>query len=179
MLNTYNIIGIDPGNNLGISCFNINSNNTINTIETNIVILSKRLEDDDPRLLRMELLESILTDLNDYYQPVAVGLESAFMNTKFATAVIQLSQYVSMIEYTFYKLNPFIKLMKYPPKYIKSKISTGDATKEDMMTGLSKIKEITNILDLECLTEHQIDATAIAYTLLQDIRSYPLYLQSK
>lgn len=176
MDDTFSLLGIDPGNNLGISCFTINSNFEITEIETRLIKLSNNILEHETNIDRLNFLNNYLTYLYNFYRPSVIGVESAFMNTKFATAIIQLTQYVTIIEQTFFNLDPFIKLYKYPPKYVKSMIATGDADKNDVLSGVSRIKEITKLINVNTLSEHEIDATAIAYTLLSDIRKYPVLL---
>ena len=179
-MDTFNIIGIDPGNNLGISVFTLDTDLKIKSITTHY----KFLEDypsnisSDKKLARLLYLQNLPYKLVNMYNPIAVGVETAFMNSRFPTAVMALSQYVSTIEINFINANNFIKFFKYPPKYIKKFINTGDANKKDMLAGIKKIKEITDVLDLQGRTEHEIDATAIAYVTLQEIRSFPLVLCS-
>ena len=179
LTNSYNILGIDPGNNLGISCFTIDSTtNDIIAINTELMVLSSMLQKEEHRIDKFILLQKIIGNLSTTYRPVADGIESAFMNTKFANAVMQLSQYVSMIEYRLYKDNPYIKILKYPPKYVKSKIYKGTADKQDMLCAIRNIPEIISLLDITNISDHQVDATAICYTLLQDIKQYPMILYS-
>lgn len=179
-METFNIIGIDPGNNLGVSVFTLDTNLNIKSITTHF----RFLEDypsaltEDKKLARLIYLQQLPYHLVNLYNPIAVGMETAFMNSRFPTAVMALSQYVSTIELNFINANSFIKFFKYPPKYIKKFINTGDANKKDMLAGIKKIKEITDVLDLNNKTEHEIDATAIAYVTLQEIRLYPLVLCS-
>lgn len=179
-METFNIIGIDPGNNLGISVFNLDLDYKIKFIKTHFYVLEDygSTVSNDKKLAKLLFLQNIPSYLINMYQPVAVGVESAFMNSRFPTAVMSLSQYVSTIELAFKNNNPFIKLFKYPPKYIKKFINTGDANKKDMLSGIKKVKEIMDVFDPTGKTEHEIDATSIAYVLLNEIRNYPLVLCS-
>lgn len=180
MIETFNLIGIDPGNNLGISVFNLDTELNIKNITTHYIFLEDFPSSlsYDKKLARLLYLQQLPFRLVNLYNPVAVGIETAFMNSRFPQAVMALSQYVSTIEINFIAANNFIKFFKYPPKYIKKFIDTGDANKKDMLSGIKKIKEITNVFDPTGRTEHEIDATAIAYVTLQEIRKYPLVLCS-
>lgn len=175
-MEAFNIIGIDPGNNLGVSCFTINESYEILNIDTRLIKLSNNIEEYEHNVDRLQFLSTYIEYLYSFYKPSVVSLESAFMNTKFATAIIQLTQYVTIIEQTLNKLDPFVKIYKYPPKYIKRIVATGDANKNDMLSAVSEINEIVKLLNIEKLSEHEIDATAIAYVLLNDIRKYPVLL---
>ena len=47
-----------------------------------------------------------------------------------------------------------------------------------MLNFMTSIPEIRSIADLYGRTEHEIDATAIAYTALKEVRQYPYILYS-
>ena len=47
-----------------------------------------------------------------------------------------------------------------------------------MLKAIKNIPELSNKIDTTLLTEHEIDAIAIAYTMLKEIRLYPLSLCS-
>lgn len=171
MQDTFNIIGIDPGNNLGVSIFTIDSiNYNICNIETRTYVLNRLIEEENS-LNRLLVLSDIVNNLYMEFDPLAIGLEDAFMNFRFPKAIINLAKYVGLIELEFIKLNRYIKVFKYAPKYIKSIISTGDANKSDMLCGVSNIPELAKFLNVNTLTEHSIDATAIGYVTLLDIRN--------
>lgn len=179
-MNTFNIIGIDPGNNTGISILNIDANTLkllhIHTLFFKLENYSSNIIEDN-LLSKLVYIKEIVHYLSNTYNPIVVGIESAFMNTRFPKAIINLSQYVGTLELEFKLCNNFTKVLKYAPKYIKSIISTGDADKKDMSKGISKIKEIKNLVpNIKELTEHEIDAIAIGYVTLEEIRKYPLYL---
>lgn len=178
MDNTFYLIGIDPGNNLGISIFHIDNNFNILDITTYTHCLDHFYFSISPNKIinKLYYLKSIITNLLDYYHPLSVSIESAFMNNKFPKAIMNLSQYVGTIELSVREYSSFIKVFKYAPKYVKSVICKGDANKEDMLTNIKKIEEINKHLDYSNITEHSIDATAIAYTSLIEIREDPFIL---
>lgn len=179
--NTFNIVGIDPGNNLGVSILTIeyknNNFNIINVDAKTYVLDNYKLDITiDKHISRLIYLKEIVKDICNTYNPLVVCLESAFMNSRFPKAVITLSQYVTTVELTIVETNNFIKVFKYAPKFIKSEVCTGDADKKDMKKAISKIKELKNLMVLDSLTEHAIDATAMVYVGLKEIRRYPLLL---
>lgn len=177
----FNIIGIDPGNNMGISIFTIEAETLkILNIHTEFYVLDHYVSmyTTDKVQTKLEYISLIMKSLINRYKPVAIGIETAFMNSRFPKAVMYLSQYVSMIEYTCINYNSFIHLFKYMPKYIKAKISTGNATKDDISVGINNIPEIVKYLPKIIFTEHEVDAIAITYVMLTEIRTYPLILCS-
>lgn len=184
-METFNIIGIDPGTNTGVSVYTISlPNYEIVNIDTRLYLLKNLVPDEDEysnfynKLYeRTMLLSSIVNGLILEYNPLAIAYEAAFMNTKFANAVIQLTQYTSCIENTIRNTDPSIRIFKYPPKYIKKYVGAGgEANKDDMLTNLSRIDIISNKLPLVALSEHEIDATSIAYILYRDIVNQPWIL---
>ena len=174
-----NIIGIDPGNNFGISIFTIDSiTKEIINIDTEFYILEHYVSSytNDKVIAKLEYIQIIVDYLIDRYEPVGIAFETAFMNIRFPKAVINLSQYVGTLERSIVIKNCFISIFKYAPKYIKSVVSTGDAGKNDMLKAIKSVPELNNKITTDNLTEHEIDAIAIAYTMLKEIREFPLIL---
>lgn len=178
---TFTVVGIDPGNNLGVSILTINYDQgkfKIVNVEAKTYILDNYKLDTvlDRHVSRLLYLKDIVTDICVRYQPLVVCLESAFMNSRFPKAVITLSTYVTTAELAIIEYSNFIKIFKYAPKYIKSEVCTGDADKKDMKKAIKKIKELNTIMNVDELTEHAIDATAMAYVGVKEIRKLPILL---
>jgi len=181
MLTTFRLIGIDPGSNTGVAIYHVDAMSMdIVKVETvtyslnNIAPLA-----DDFQLSRVMALAGLCGRLQEYYSPIMVALEAAFMNSRFPKAVMQLSQYTSVVEQSFISRDPFVKLVKMAPKYIKKYIGGGgNANKDGMTIAVSNIKEISDKVDLNALTEHEIDALAIGYVALTHVRQYPHVLIS-
>lgn len=160
------LLGIDPGTNLGLSIIELDSMFNILSIKT-ITYIQK-----EPIMFkRLYNLSYYIHKILEAYQPVLVGMEAAFMHAKYPKAVIVLTEYITTIETTIRNFNSFTKIYKYPPKFVKSMFtSSGIANKEDMLYSLNNILEIRDKIDLSNVTEHEVDATAIAYTALADLR---------
>lgn len=180
MDNVFTIIGIDPGNNLGIGILHIDvTTMSIVAVESRTYILDKLVDDNSyNRLLdRCNNLFNIVKNLNYEYRPIVLGLEAAFMNSRFPKSVIQLSQYVGTIEIATQLNNYWCKILKYPPKYIKSMCGAGgSADKDAMKKNLLLIPEIANTIDVNNLTEHAIDSLSIAYVVYKYILENPYIL---
>lgn len=176
-MNTFKLLGIDPGNNVGVAIYTIDAKTLeIIAIETRLFILENHIDNlaIDKIPLKVLALNNIVNELLVKHDPLIVGFELAFLNMRFPKAVMQLAQYTSIIEYTFRLDNPFIKFFKYPPKYIKASVGAGgNADKNDMMKAIKKIPEITKYILPEYRSEHEIDALSIGYTALNEIRKYP------
>lgn len=173
-----NIVGIDPGNNTGICRIEYNPiDGQIVNITTEFICLENMINPYSLDKARDKVIaaQTVGNYIMYNYNPICVGLESAFMNTRFPRAVIQLSQYVGMLESTLINTNRFIKIFKYPPKLIKSNMGSGDNKKQDMTDAVINHPELSKyISNISILTEHEIDAICIAYCVIQDIRKYPL-----
>jgi len=174
------IIGIDPGSNTGVAIFELSSiDMSILSISTHTVILNNMINGTDVLLERNIVLSKICSYLYDTYIPKAVAVEAAFLNSRFPKAVMQLSQYTTTIDQTFYNKDNFIKILRYPPKYVKKYIGGGgNADKDGMLLATRNIPELLNNIDLNRLTEHEIDAIAIGYVSITELRRYPHILMS-
>ena len=171
----FNIISIDPGKNLGIAILSIDANTfNIIDIKTETYYLDKLANDGVDRTInRLVILQNIISNLYLTYLPIVVCYETPFINSKFPMAVVQLTQYTTVIEMTLKNLNPYIRIFKFPPRYIKMAIGAGgDADKDGMYNTVSKVSELVNYIH-PSMTEHVIDAVAIGYTILSDIREFP------
>lgn len=174
------LAGIDPGGNTGISVIGLHPITLdIETINTYVFVLDSYVKDESSRMLdKWITIEKIIQWLMVTYEPKIIGMESAFLNQKYPKAIINLSSYTTMIEFMVNKYGTYTKLFKYPPKYIKKLTCKGDANKSDMLQGISSIEEIRSKLNLNGLTEHEIDATAICYVVVDEVRHYPYILFS-
>lgn len=166
--NTIRIIGIDPGNHLGISILYIDPT-TYNIISIQTMNITLERYSDN----RLIFLQQLITDLYYMYRPNIVAFETSFLNMRYPKAVIQLSQYISIIETTLLTIDPSLILKRYPPKYVKAIVSgTGTSDKDGMSQAVTKIKELAQHISVTTSTEHEIDATCIAYTALQEVREF-------
>lgn len=181
MSDSITILGLDPGNNLGVSIVHVDST-TLNIvgIETKTYVLEKYIPNNSENIMldKWIVLENIIKYLSETYQPYVVGMEAAFLNLKFPKAIINLGSYTTIIEMSLNKYNRYVKLFKYAPKYVKKSVGCGDADKLAMLNFMTSIPEIKNVVNLYGRTEHEVDATAIAYTALKEVRQYPYILYS-
>lgn len=170
------IVGIDPGKNLGVSIYYVNPIDfSIVNIETQIYYLDKGIFTYNPVMDRINYLHNIVYSIVNFLRPQAIAFELPFKH-RFANAVIQLSQYTITIESTIMNYDPYIFIDKYPPKFIKSAIGAkGDADKNKMLAAILKVPEIAPYVR-EGITEHEVDATAIAHILYEKIKKYPYLL---
>lgn len=171
-METFNVIGFDPGKNLGFSCIEVNINFNIVNMETRIYYLDSKIYSPYSMFNKLEYLYRIIINLLIEKNPLLVGMEQVFKH-RFANAVIQLSQYTGTIEYAVRSFNPYLMFHTYPPKTVKKLIgATGEADKHKMLSTVSKIPEISKFIR-EDVTEHEVDAIAIAYITLMNFKKFP------
>jgi len=175
MSDIFYVVGIDPGSNTGVAIAGLSAVDlSIRSLESFTLKLTDVDNVDNIMLNRVQYLQKVCKLLANRYNPNAIGVEAAFLNSRFPKAVMQLSQYTMAIEQTFYSHDSFVKIFRYPPKYVKKYIGAGgNADKDDMTRAVFNIAELSNKIDLNVLTEHEIDAMAILYITVDNIRRQP------
>lgn len=175
-----NVVSIDPGNNIGLCIYSLDPLTLkIVNIETKLFVLNNIIdtEDEYKTLHRLQAISNVVKNIMYVYKPMCLAFETSFLNMRFPKAVIQLSQYVGTIELTAYECNPYIKMFRYMPKYIKKNIGAGgNADKDDMTVAISVIKDITEHVNIKLLSEHEVDSLAIGYLAVEEIRKFPFLL---
>lgn len=177
----FNLVAVDPGSNTGVAIYSLDPVTlSIVSVDTFTYALNNYVSEHiDIGLERNQLLGGMCSRVSELYRPNVLAMESAFLNSRFPKAVMQLSQYTSTVEQTFYRMNNFIKIYRYPPKYIKRYIGAGgNADKDDMTAAVMKIPELSDKLVFNGLTEHEIDAVAVGYITVTYLRRYPHLLIS-
>lgn len=179
----YNILGIDPGNHLGIAILSISPlDSSIRSITTDTYHLGRywdyypTTQDFIPiqRYNKSLYVQQVITYLQNTYSPIAIAIEQPFINTKFPMAITTLTRLCTTLEYSILSNNPNALLVHLPPKIVKATFYDGTATKQDMLQSLQRIPELHSLIpSASSLTEHEVDAIAIAYTLLLEIRRTP------
>lgn len=170
----FNIMSVDPGSTtIGVSIFTINSidlsvvNVETMLIDTRIGFVEDNLNKD--LLIRLLKLSDSIRNIVQYYNPLIIVIEDSFINRLRPTAVIPLAQSIFTIESTAISVDRYVKIFKFPPKKIKSVVRDGKAGKEDMLIGIENIKEISSRINVYNISEHEIDALAIGYTMLKHL----------
>jgi len=175
MAENFTIVSIDPGTNTGIAIYEISPKDfSIVSLETLTVVLSEYGD----LLAKLVKIKKTIASIIETYNPIIVSVEAAFLNIRFPKAVMQLSQIISAIELTIKTINSDIKIFEYPPKYIKKIIATGTADKDDMTEAVLKIKELSSNININHMSEHEVDAMSIGYVTLLEIRKTPFILYS-
>lgn len=173
--NHYKIIGIDPGGKTGVSLITIDDDFNICDIKVFTYYLDKytdRIGGNAKSVDRLVSLEKLLTDLIVKEKPIATGMEIAFVNKRFPIAGLSLARYTAIIDLVLRKYSPESLVFRIPPRLIKSAVGAGGkADKNDMLDNLLSIDDIKPyIKNNEHCDEHNIDATAIGYVVLKEIK---------
>lgn len=175
MNSTFNIMGIDPGSrNVGVSIYNLNADLSINRVTTHNLNID--IENDngihENILDRTKKLSTIIKMLYAIYTPSIVAMESSFINTSRMGAVIPLTKSIHTIESSIYEIDSYAKILSIPPGVIKKIFGSKQIGKDAVSVALDKNLElVSKVVDRKNITEHEIDAIAIAYTLLEYIKT--------
>lgn len=177
MKDCFTIFGIDPGSrNIGVAIYYISVYDlSIVKIVPIQISLDKyvytNMQNANLHIRLLKLMKE-MNKLIEAYNPVAVSIESGFINVRRPGAVIPLASAISVISSCVNMYNTNIKLIEYTPSIIKKTIGANPhGNKNPVFEALLKIKEIDDLIDLNYLTEHTIDGIAIAYNLLKEIRT--------
>jgi len=165
MEETFTIVGIDTGRNLGITVYTVNLNFQIVRINTHY-LSTANLEALNVHKLgcTAEFLENILR----MYNPVIVAIESAFMGS-FAKAFGSLTATITILKRTVVTTSDAV-ILNVSPHEGKRIVNAAGTKKEDMLEAILQIQEITNHINPIGLNEHVVDSLAVAYVGLQRIR---------
>lgn len=160
-LSEFNYIGIDPGTNTGIAIITA-KNFEIKRVKTINLNLKSHFLADGTKIRRYEILRDYLLDVFKTFKPYIIAREQVFKG-RFANAHAELTRLALMIDFAKHDYSEDIELCTYSPTTVKSYFAdTGKADKDAMREALKRNKEL-KIFYKDSLTEHEIDALAIAY----------------
>ena len=168
-MNTYSIIGIDPGLvATGIARFDLDyTNNTIINIDLSTILLenfsiSYIAYSINPRDARLLGFKDWLKGYLNNYNVVTLGYETPFYNMKRPNAFETLVEVCTVIRHTALEYNPALFIKGLSPPEVKKGIGIkGNSGKEEVER---KIKEIYPSLVFG--SQHEMDALAVATCLI-------------
>jgi len=172
---TFNIMGVDPGTNyVGVSVFEIN----VQTLEivsiTPLTISLSKIQETtfSPAMnLRLFELKNQMRHIVATFNPVSITIEHGFINKLRPAAYGPLSMSINTVQSAAFDVNPFSRIFMISPSEIKMNVgATFKADKDMVLAAMNKIGEITAKVNLNSISEHAVDATAIAYGHLKNIR---------
>lgn len=179
-----NILSFDLGNNLGVALSQYNTKTKENkVIKTKLFCIDQYINDhnfiidnitnrNSIKILAFKsiLHNDILKMINNYKINIFIT-EDIFIYPGRLTAYKSLALYINALdEYINFYYHK--DLLKISPKYIKYKFSSvkrGNASKADMKIALSALMNITTNININNLSEHEIDAIAVAYVYISEI----------
>jgi len=163
------MISVDPGTvTVGVVIWDLNDDFTIYNFKSYTIYIdsNKSLN------VRMESLYHIFKDIFYEEEPFHLAHESGFINRFRPQAFGPIYTTIYLIRQAFIDTVSVYGMYAYPPKMVKSVVSKGTADKDDMFSAVNSIEELKPfITGIE--TEHEIDAIAIGYSHLLNIRNYP------
>jgi len=181
------ICGIDPGSeHIGLSVLKFNVLTfQLYSIDAFTITGSKlnnsqwTMDIFNDRIARIEAHEKHLIELFNYIQPNYFSVESPFINMRRPAAYGALTEVICAIRNAVQAYDRWKAPYMVDPSSAKKCIGAkGNADKNDVRIALMKIDEINHVLikDISLLTEHAIDAIAIAYHLYGILRDNKLPL---
>lgn len=179
---TVRIMGIDPGSNflgVGVLYIDLKTDNIVD-IKSVPIDLTKLVKIKPlyrtPLLHRLLLLKHRITKIYNHFLPTHLAMETSFINMKRLGAVIPLTQSITILQTTVSELHPLIHIYNYSPHNIKKslgfKSQRGKDDKELMYQAVKSNKELNKHISIDKLTEHEIDAIAIAYTHWLELKNH-------
>ncbi len=187
------IVGIDPGSTtMGVAALAVRIEDLALlrvdsfTIDANKPCggrtIAPGLEELYPaRSVRMIEINKRLQTAFDHYQPLQIACETPFYNPRNPNAYGVLVEVVKTVEMAVREWNPWRPL--YRIEATAAKKSVGPSNEADRLRlkaikdSKERIKETVRIfpplqfLDLEKMSEHEIDATVVGYCQLQRLRA--------
>ena len=162
------LLSIDPGTvTCGICIMDIDipSFKVVN-INTTTLYINNELDLET----RLVTLYNYIRNLVIEIQPEQFAHEAGFINRFRPQAYGPIYAAIFMMRKAYRDVLPFNNMFSYPPKSVKAVMSTGTAGKDDMLLAVTKNKELKRFIT-GYETEHEIDAIAIGYTHLLNIRN--------
>ncbi len=178
----FNIVGIDPStNSVGLAVLTINSKTfKIVNIITYVLDISNPfyLNEDNPHIMyKLSDLTHLINNYISMYEPLAVGIESPFMDRNKPGSALPLGQSVQAIQFGIYQYSKSIPIGMYPPASVKRTVGAkGGTGKIEILDALKEHRDVTRLINLDNITDHEVDAIAIAKCALKDIIYNPLLL---
>ncbi|RLF08142.1 MAG: hypothetical protein DRJ64_01640 [Thermoprotei archaeon] len=163
------IVSVDPGTiTCGVAVWDLDKNFRIVALYSFTIYISNDLELN----ARMDNLYYIFKDIFKDTEPFHLAHESGFINRFRPQAYGPIYTTIYLIRQAFIEeVSPY-GIFAYPPKMVKAVVSKGTADKNDMYEAVYKIRDVVPFLTGK-ESEHEIDALAIGYVHILNIRNFP------
>ena len=163
------LVSVDPGTvTCGVAVWDIDDRLAISSLYSFTIYINDKLSLNK----RMDKLYYIFKDIFTETKPFQLAHESGFINRFRPQAYGPIYTTIYLVRQAFTEIIGDYGLFGYPPKTVKASVSKGYADKDDMFTAVNGIEEIKRFITGN-ESEHEIDAIAIGYTHLKNIREYP------
>lgn len=170
LTNMVNIIGIDPGTQLGIAVLQVEDSKIINLVVTCVDISKDYMIDKHYNmsdvLKKQANIRLCIERLYQHYPFYYVGIETVFKH-RFANAVIQLSNISSIVKDSMWSVNPLCAIYGIEPKRVKKVIGAGGGGDKEAVA--KAVKNIEEFKHLGEVTSHETDAIAIGYVVYKQL----------
>ena len=166
------LVSVDPSTTTwGVATWELDDNFNIIDIDSYTITIPKDIYIET----RINIAYGMLSRHLERVLPYQLVHESGFLDRFRPMAYGPLSAAIFCLRNAFknlYELNDDVGIFQYPPKTVKASVMKGDADKDDMEIAVNSILELKPFLTgIE--SEHAIDAIAIGYTHIKNLRMYP------
>lgn len=178
------IVGVDPGTNtlgcavlgLDIDTLNITSIYTHTYVGEWMPMSDTLIAHHGDRYARLYAIQNALTSLFDSVNPLYIGCEAPFINVRRPQAYGALVQAVDRVQQASINHKPYVQFRLVEPLRVKMAVGakfTSDKTA--VWNAMCGIPEIINCLGPFQPDEHSVDAIAVAYYIVKQLRVNPVY----
>jgi len=170
------LMGIDPGTStLGVAILELDNQFNITSIITRCIDASKQktiFRENANLEYRISVIgNEIEHDLNKY-NPIGMAIELPFINPRRISSIIPLARLLGVLMDKSINNNPHRMIYKKSPSEVKNAVGAkGGADKDAVLEAILKIDEISDKIDLESMTDHEVDAIAVTYGFLKSLRA--------
>jgi len=176
------VIGIDPGTvYVGVAIIDIDDETgQVCEVESFLVEVNREYAD-NPSLSgldnRLYILSKAIKKVFKNYAPDTVAMEGTFIHSDKASSVIPLSKALQTIEVAALEYNQFMPIATYPPSIVKKEFSVnGGGDKNSMRDAMGANKVLLQFCTPTEMSEHEIDAVAVAMCHINHLKKNPLML---
>lgn len=123
------------------------------------------------RLSRIDHLRAALIEVFRQYQVVDIASESPFMSITKPSAYGALTEVICAIREATWQYDPWKTLTLIDPPTVKNAVgAAGNAGKDPVREGIARLRELNLQVPLDALDEHAVDALAVCYARLAQLR---------
>lgn len=191
---TFTVMGLDPGtHNLGLGVLHVDALTLrITSFEAYTLVATKMMSEDDWlaqthgfRFARLDALEERLVQFFEYYNPLTVACEDAYYSRRTPGAYGPLIETINMVLRAVRRYSNWIVPYVIESSVAKKAVGAVAAKKKgkrdktprdnktpvrDAMLEMDEFKKCYSPTPISTLSEHAIDALAIAFARLEQMR---------